>query len=280
MRPDLDRLPGPLREQVRGDEPAHGLLQRIVIALLPRTGVLGPGRGGQGVQHRADHCGALRGQVPVENAGTLEGGHQPHRAVLQRTVRVVIGQLRARPLVHLGEHCGQVPQIQACRGGRDEEFVGLLPELLRQLVGPLADRSAVGLGQVLGDQRRDDLGMGGGPLGPGGVAGGGAAGDPGLVHQPGPRAVIRILGVALADGERGQERGPHRGADRVGPLQPAQALGLGLRRLRGRVGGGQIGQAGQHHVHRFADAGESRGFGGVHLGCLLPDARGPVRAGF
>ena len=70
-----------------------------------------------------------------------------------------------------------------------------------------------------------------------------------------------------------------RGADRVGLLQPPQALGLGLGGELGGVGGGQIGQPGVHHIHRLADAGEGRGCGsGVHLGCLLPDTHGLVRA--
>ena len=48
----------------------------------------------------------------------------------------------------------------------------------------------------------------------------------------------------MADGERGQDPGPRRGGDRVGLLQAPQALGLGLGGQGGRVGGGQVAQAG------------------------------------
>src|SRR5215470_17044342 len=56
----------------------------------------------------------------------------------------------------------------------------------RLLVGPLTDRPPVGLRQVLDGQRRHHPRMRRGPPGPRSVRGGHAAGDPGLVHQPGP----------------------------------------------------------------------------------------------
>jgi len=87
------------------------------------------------------------------------------------------------------------------------------------------------------------------------------------VHQPGAGAVIRVGAVAFPDGERGQERRPRRGGDRVGLLQPSQALGLGLRGELGRVGGGQVAQRGTRRLDRLADAGEGRGC--THLGHLL-----------
>ena len=65
VRPDLDRLPGPLGQQARRDQPPHGLLERVVVPLLPGPVVFRPGRGGQRVQHLAHDRGALRGQVPV-----------------------------------------------------------------------------------------------------------------------------------------------------------------------------------------------------------------------
>ena len=36
VRPDFDRLPGPLRQQAAGHQAAHRILQRVVMALLPR----------------------------------------------------------------------------------------------------------------------------------------------------------------------------------------------------------------------------------------------------
>ena len=138
------------------------------------------------------------------------------------------GRSDAGPLVHLGEQRGQVRQPQPGRGGLHQQLVGLLAVLLRQPVRPPADRPPPGLRQLPGGQRRDHRRMRPGPVRPRGMGGGRAAGDPGLVHQPGPRAVIRVGGVALARGERGQERRPRRGGDRVGLLQPPQARGLGL----------------------------------------------------
>ena len=199
VRPDLDRLPGPLRQQAGRDQPAHRLLQRIVVPLLPGPVILGPGRGGQRVQHRADDRGALRGQVPGQHPRAVERGLQPHAAVLERPVRVLIRQVGAGPLVHLGEQRRPGPAGPArARGGDQQDRVGGLPVLLRQLVGPLADGPAVGLRELPRGQRRHHLRVGGRPLGPGGMTGRRAPGDPGLVHQPGPRAVIRVGGSSPA----------------------------------------------------------------------------------
>ena len=70
-----------------------------------------PGRGGQRVQHRADHRRALRGQVPRQDTRAAERGHQPERPVLQPAVGVLIGQVRPGPLVELRGQRGQAPQV-------------------------------------------------------------------------------------------------------------------------------------------------------------------------
>jgi hypothetical protein len=57
------------------------------------------------------------------------------------------------------------------------------------------------------------------------------------VRQPGHRAVIGVVGVALTGGENRQERGPRGGGDRIGLFQFPQAFGLSLGRKLGRVGG-------------------------------------------
>ena len=57
-------------------------------------------------------------------------------------------------------------------------------------------------------------------LGPGGVPDGGAPGDPGPVHQPRHRAVLRVPGAALPGGEPRQDRRPAR---RWRPHRPARA---------------------------------------------------------
>jgi hypothetical protein len=82
--------------------------------------------------------------------------------------------------------------------------------------------------------------MGRCPPHPCGMRDGGAPGDPGLVDQPGPGAAVRVAGVALPGGERGQDRGAgglftvlvtsfpgSRGpADAL--VSPAQRAGLGF----------------------------------------------------
>jgi hypothetical protein len=42
--PDLDRLPGPLGQQVGSDEAAHGFVERVVVPLLPGPVILRAGR--------------------------------------------------------------------------------------------------------------------------------------------------------------------------------------------------------------------------------------------
>ena len=69
------------------------------------------------------------------------------------------GQVAAGPLVHLGEQRRQVRQPQPVGRGLHQQLIGLVPVLLRQPVGPLADRPAVGLRQLPGGQRGDDPGM-------------------------------------------------------------------------------------------------------------------------
>ena len=268
MRPDLDRLPGPLRQQPGRGQAAHRLLQPVVIPLLPGPGVLRPGRGGQRIQHRADDRGALRGQVPGQDARALEGGLQPHAAITQAPLWVLIGQVAAGPLVHLGEQRTQVPQAQPRRGGRDQQLIGLVPELLRQLAGPPADHPPRRLRDLPRGQRCQHLRVRAGPPGPRGIPDRGAPGDPGAVHQPRQHAVIRIGRIPLPGGERGQEAGPRRRGDRLGLLQAVQALGLGLGGELGRIGGRQVRQPGLHHLHRLADTGEDRG--AAHLGHLPP----------
>ena len=97
------------------DQAAHRLGQRVVVPLRLGPGVLGPGRGGQRVQHRGDRLGAFRGQVPGQDPGALERGDQPHRPVIERLVLVLIGRGGPGLLVDLPEQLGQVPQAHPRR---------------------------------------------------------------------------------------------------------------------------------------------------------------------
>ena len=84
-----------------------------MVPLLLRPFVFFPGRGAQRIQHPAEHFGALRGQVPVHHPGPAERGRQLHAPVGEVPAWVLVGQVAAGPLVHLGEQRGQLLDPQA-----------------------------------------------------------------------------------------------------------------------------------------------------------------------
>ena len=274
MHHGFNGLPGPLGQQPRADQPQHCLLQRVVAALRLAPDILRPGRRGQRIQHRAHDGRALRGQVPGQHPGAAERGLHPDGPVRERLILLLAGALLRVPVLVLdlvfGEGAGvdlpgqpgQVRHIRAARRRPQQDRIRVFPALLGQLVRPAADGPRDRLRDLPGGQRRGDLRMRGSPLHPRGVPDGGALGDLGLVDQPRPRAVIRIRGVPLPGGERGQDRGPRRRPHRGDLLQHLQAVCLGLRRHRGSVRGSQVAKPGAHHVHRLA----SRSRPGTHLG--------------
>ena len=238
MGPHLHRLPGPLGQQAGGHQTAHGLLQRIVIALLTAPGVLGAHRRGQRLQDGGDHRGAFGGQVPGDDPGAGERRLHPELAVLEVRFRVVAG-LGQGAGVDLGGQRGQVVPAGPGPGGGEQDVVGRGPAVPGKLVGPLADqpghrrRHHGALGQ-----RHQHLRMGDRAAGPAQVPAGGALGDAGTVNQPRGRAVVSIVGVTLAGGERAEDPGPGGGLDRVQLLEGLQALRLGFGGQGGGVGGG------------------------------------------
>ncbi len=253
--PDLDRLPGPLRQQARRDQPPHRVLQRVMVALAVGAVVVGAAGGGQRVQHRGQDRGALRAQIPGHHPGAAERGLQPDRPVLEpRPVFI----RRAGLGVHLRGQLGQVPQAQPARRGPDQDRVGGVAAVLREPAGPAADGPCPGLGEVPGGQRGQDAGVGPGPAGPAGVTGRGGPGDAGPVDQPGPGTVVPVLVMALAGGERGQNRGPGGAGPGVGPLQGGQALGLHLSRHLRRIRGRQESQPGADHLQCLSRVGGRR----------------------
>jgi len=268
VHPRFHRLPGPLRQQVTGRQPLHRLAERVVIPLLMAPGIFRPGRGGQRVQHRPDDRRAFRAEITGQDPGAAERGLQPHRAVVEVPGRVLIGKAGPGPLVHLPGELGQVPQPHP--GGRrgEQDLLGRLTGVFGQLVGPLADGPAVGFGDLPGGHRGQHQAVPDRAAGPRGVRRGRAPGDLRVVHQPGPRAVVRVRTVALGRGEPGQDGGPCRGQDRVGLLQPAQVPGLLVGGHRGGVGGSQVAQPRVHHVQRLVGAAEGRD--SPHPDHLLP----------
>ena len=226
-----------------------------MVALVPLLVSSGAGRGGQGLQDRGDDRGALGGQVTGDHPGAGEGGLDPDLPVLEPGLRVILA-LRQGPGVDLRGQRGEVFLAGPGLGGGDQDLIGGGPAGLGELTGPLADGPGHRLRHdgALG-QGREDLRVGAGAAGPAQVAAGGALGYLGPVDQPRRRAVVRVGGIPLASGERGQVPGPGRGADRVGLLEALQALSLGLDGQRGRVRGGQVPQAGEDLVHRLGGAG-------------------------
>ncbi len=135
----LDRLPGPLRQQARGDQPPHRFLQGVMAALRLAPGILRPGRGRQRVQHRGQNGGALRGEIPGQDPGALERGLQLHRPVAERLVLVLVFVLGEGPGVDLPGQPGQVRHIRAARRRPEQDRVRVLLAVRRELVGPAAD---------------------------------------------------------------------------------------------------------------------------------------------
>ena len=277
MGPDFHRLPGPLRQQPTGHQAAHRVLQRVMVTLVFRPGVLRTGRRGQGVQHRGDHRGAFGGEVPGDHPRAAERGLEPDLPVLEAGQQVVVLLVLGQgPGVDLGGQGGQVALAGPGPGRGNQDAVGGVAAAGGESVGPAADQPGHRLGQGGSfGQRREDLGVGGGAAGPAQVTAGGAFGDAGAVDQPRGGAVVRVGGVALGGGERGQDPGPGRGGDRIGLLQGLQAFGLGLGGQGGGVGGGQVAEPVQDHVERLLGAG-----GSGHLGPHLPGvlAGRPVRS--
>ena len=267
VHPGTDRLPGPLREQPGRQEPLHRLGQRVVVPLPVRPQVPGPGRGRQGVQHRADHRRALRGQVPAQDPGAFERGLQPDRPVREPVVRPV-GVRRPGPRVDLGGQPGQVRQAGAGHRGRDQDRIRGVLAVRREQAGPVADGAGDGLRDLHGGQRGQDPRVGPGPPGPGQVGGRGTLGDPEPGGQPGLGAVAGVFVVALPVGERPQYLRPRRGLQRVGLLQDLQQLRLRAGRQLRRV---QRGQVTQPAADRFGDGGRAGEFwAGIHRGVHLP----------
>jgi hypothetical protein len=114
----------------------------------------------------------------VHHARVAERGGQFQGAVGEIPIRVLVRQVGPGPLVVLR---GQLLQPQPDRGGREQELVRLIPELLRQPVRPQTDQPRHRLGDLLGGQRGQHPRVGRGPLGPGRMTYGGAAGDVRLV---------------------------------------------------------------------------------------------------
>ena len=229
-----------------------------MVALVPGPGVLGAHRGGQGLQDRGDHGGAVGGQVAVDDPGAGEGGLDPDLPVLEPGLRVILA-LGQGPGVDLRGEGSEVFLAGPGPGRGDQDLIGGGPAGPGELAGPLADGPGHRLRHdgALG-QGREDLGVGDGAAGPAQMAAGGALGHPGPVDQPRRRAVVRVGGIALTSGERGQVPGTGRGADRVGLLEALQALSLRLGGQRGGVRGGQVPQAGEDLVHRLGGAGGVR----------------------
>ena len=131
----LDRLPGPLGQQIRGQQPPHRLPQRVMIALRPGPQVPAARRGRQRIQHRLHHRRALRGQIPADHPGPLERRVKRH-APVQVPVVLILGVRRRGPVPDLRADRGQRPQVRPGPGRRHQELLGLVPVLRGDGAGP------------------------------------------------------------------------------------------------------------------------------------------------
>jgi hypothetical protein len=141
------------------------------------------------------------------------------------------------PGVDLGGQPGQVLQRRAGQGRGDQDRVGRVLAVRRQPPGPLADLPPGRFRDVSRGQGGGDPGVGAGPLGPLGAGGGGALGDPGVVDQPGPGAVVPVLVESLPGGERPQDPCLRQGPHRARLLRHDKELGLFADGQPGRVRG-------------------------------------------
>src|SRR4029077_20215320 len=112
----------------------HRLGQRVVVPLPPGPVVFLPSRGGQRVQDRGQGGGAFGGQVAVQDPGAADGGGQLHLPVRELPPRILIRDVAAGPLVHLGEQPGQVGQAQPAGEGGQQLLITRVPVLLREFV--------------------------------------------------------------------------------------------------------------------------------------------------
>ncbi len=128
MQLQPDRLPGPLGQAPRAEQPPARLLERVVVALLHGAGVLGTHLLAQGVQHRLQRGGAPGGQVPGDPPGAAEGGVELQAAVQEPVIAVLIGagypapdllrQLRQAGQVRAAGRRGQQDRVRIRRGPR------------------------------------------------------------------------------------------------------------------------------------------------------------------
>ncbi len=140
---DLGGLAGPVGQPAGGDQPAAGLLQRVVLALALGPDVLRSGPLAEGVQHGAQRRGALRGEVAFQPPGAAEGRAEVQRPVVE-PVAVIVGTGGAA--AHLLRQPRQVGQVGPGRRGRQQDRVRAGPQPGRQQVGPLAQLAAPGPG--------------------------------------------------------------------------------------------------------------------------------------
>ena len=266
----LDRLPGPAGQQAGGQQPAHRLLQRVMVTLRPGPQVPATRRGRQRIQHRLDHRRALRGQIPAQDTRPVKSGLERHTPV---QVRVIGWVRRSGPVQDLRADRSQRLLIRPGPGRRHHDLLGRAAELHRDPPGPPGHPQRHRLGQhvPLGQRVRQH------PMPPRQhlhrlMLSSLPPGHPGGMHQPRPRRPLPVSHVPVTGIERLQVPAPQRGLDRVDPFQHPQALSEHLIRQVGRVLAGQDAQQGLQHLQRLAGVGRDGcgAHGAGHLpGCVI-----------
>jgi hypothetical protein len=231
-----------------------------VVTLPLRPQVLRPGPLAQRLQHRGQRRGALRAQVPAQLPGAAERRGQAQAPVVEPVIAVGVGA--GGGLADLVEQVLQVPPLRAAGGRVQQDLIGAIAVLGGQQLGPLADLPAPRLRDPRPGQGLGHGGVRGQAPHPPDRPGRGAAGDPGLPPQPGPRRALPVVFVPALRVERAQHPGPRRRVQRLRPLQRAQRVRLLAGGQRRRVRARQPAQRGLRHGHRLSGGGGRGGRGG------------------
>ncbi len=207
------------------DQPGAGFFQRVVAPLRERAGVLRPGRGGQGVQHRLDRGGAPGRQVPFQPPRPAESPGEADLPVLKPVIAVLVG--RGVLAEQLPRNPGQVTQARP-RGRRAEQLtVSVIPHIGGQPLSPVSDLPRPRQRHPAAGERGCDHYVPTQAVHPGNLRSCRRTRRLSLPGQPYPRGPVPVAGQAAAgNAERRQHLRVGRGLPGLGYRQRAQAIGL------------------------------------------------------
>jgi hypothetical protein len=175
----------------------------------------------QRLQYGGQRRGASRGEVTGQAARAAKRQPRPQRPVGEAVIRAITRAVAMTPLVHLPGEARQPSQVRAAAGGSGQDLVRIALLCPGQPVGPAADLSRPGFGELPRGHRIPDHRVGGQPTRPADRPGGGTGGDAGLPLQPGAGTAVPVVLIPRLSREGGQYPAPGSGVLRPGPLQRA-----------------------------------------------------------